>query len=172
MIMKKLTAMIVIIILLFTTVLLSGCEEQIFSEIDELKSSIPNYINVTITTKACLFKWNGSGSNDYFEILPGAEIKIKMDKASGEGRIFYATTGEDGWTPEFTHSFNVYREQPVNLYASLYPSVPRGLSNYSISSYYQQLTWNDIHSQADFGESYHWKPNCEILAYPPDYYEN
>ena len=165
----KLKIIAICIFLIFATIFLSGCEEQIFSEIEDLKSSTANYINVTITAKASLHIWQTHYASPNYIALPGADIKIKMDKASGEGRIFYATTGENGWTDEFTHSFNVYREQPVNIYASLYPSVPTGYSNYTISSYYEQLTWDYIYSQAEMGGSYHWRPTCEIIAYPPWY---
>ena len=168
--MKKIYVILLCFLLMLTSLFLSGCEEKITDVIGDFDASKPNYINVTITASASLFKWKWVPSlGEKFEKLPGVDIKIKMDKASGEGRIFYTTTGEDGWTPEFTHSFKVYREQPVNIHASLYPSVPAGLSNYSISQYDERLIWEDIHSQADFGESFHWEPTCEIIAYPPDY---
>ena len=146
--MKKHLIVIGIIVLLLA-VGLSGCEE--FLDIE-----LPKDEYITVTVKAAaqfVYEVSEDMANIELAGVPGMEIKITMDKAGGEYKDFYGTTDENGDTKTYSHTFKLYREQPINIYANLYSDVPDFLKNYSISSDSMRITWDEIHAKADFGES-------------------
>ena len=135
--------------ILLLVVGLSGCEE--FLDIELPKDE---YITVTVKASAdFVYEVSEGLANVELAGVPGMEIKITMDKAGGEYKDFYAITDENGDTNDYSHTFKLYREQPINIYANLYSDVPNFLKNYSISSDFIRISWDEIHAKADFGES-------------------
>jgi hypothetical protein len=169
--MEKPVIFFICLSLVFASLTLSGCDE-ILDTMEKGGSLSVNYINVTVSVRSTINKivrWTHDGLSMDVTGVPDLEIKIKVDKASGESKIFYGTTDIQGSTDYYTHNLHLYREQPVNMYANLYSEVPDELKNYTISSAYLQITWDEIHAEADFGESWSANYNLEIWAYPPDY---
>jgi hypothetical protein len=171
--MKKIYVISLCFLMIFSTLFLSGCEEQITDFLEDTGSGKVNYINVTINVIAefkKIINWTPETTMNEIGVVTGAEIKIKVDKASGESKLFYGVTNEAGQTNKYTHSLKLYREQPVNLYANLYSEVPDELKNYTINSAYIQITWEEIHAKADFGENYETTRYLEIMAYTPGFF--
>ena len=85
---------------------------------------------------------------------PASELWIPINKLNQfKYKDFYAITDENGDTNDYSHTFKLYREQPINIYANLYSDLPDFLKNYSISSDFIRISWDEIHAKADFGES-------------------
>jgi len=135
------------IVSLFVLISLSGC--------DELDFETENYIVVTINCGARVYVERGDpniGAN--LENLGGAEVKIDMVKAGGETKTFYrTTTSEFGYITPVEGTFNLYKEQPITVYATVY-STPVGYEDVSWPMRSKTWTWDQIYpSMADFGGS-------------------
>ena len=162
----KIKIIVICVLLILATISFSGCE-KILDDMENLESAGINYINVTIAASADLHLLLDC-DGEYEMGVGEVEIKIKMDKASGENKIFYGTTDGYGVTPKYTHSFKVYREQPVNIYASISGDVPEYLKNHSFTSAYEQYDWEYIDARGDFGDTVKIDTTLKIKAVPPE----
>jgi len=146
------------IIVLFVLVGLSGCV------IEDEKA---DYIKVTVTLTGGFWKSTNNIMRPH-EPVSGVELKLMMVKDGGERMEFYRTTDEGGETSACTHTFNVYKEQPVELTASLFSEVPAELKNYTIGgAAYAVIPWAQIDGAADLGGSYSTSYSLSLFAYPP-----
>lgn len=143
--MKK-NVVIILIFVLVMTITFTGC-------LDEFEEK--NYIAVTVNCSVRVVVERGDpdiGVN--IENLEGVEVKIDMVKAGGETKTFYRTTsGTTGYTAPVEGTFNLYKEQPITVYARVW-TYPEGYENITFPVKSRTWTWDQIYPEmADFGGS-------------------
>ena len=134
---------------MFFSLILTGCEEDLPEEIEDFLDPTPNYITVTVSARARAI-YQSTDSNGIVATSPnnGVQVQIKIQKAGGEHAVWDKVTDSNGYTGTVTASFDVYKEQPVEVSAR-----PQG---FAANRYgYKVFTWNDIWHLAGekFGQS-------------------
>ena len=129
-----------------------GCEEE------EPK---PDYIKVVVKVSSTLNTRNlNINLTSCDSINLNVPMKVVITKAGGENFVLFPSTGS-----EFCYfdtepvSFNLYREQPIEVEISS-EYVPAG---YTQSEGYSLLEWEDVYPAKDFGETYTW--NASAIVY-------
>lgn len=145
---RKITLLILI---LFIGSFFYGCEDW-FKE-DEKE----NYIIVSIGAKGWLRLKNSN--NEEFacpEILHNTLIRVDAIKAQGLRHNLTLEIEEDcGFDSYGTLvTFNLYKEQDIFIYAHV-ESVPDEYMQITDSDH---LSWAEVYSKKDFGETYTWYP--------------
>lgn len=138
---KKLIA--IGIILGFLVVGLSGCEE-----LEELLDK-PDYITVTVNCLVEVYL-------DYNIIGKDILVRVEIIKAGGERVSEIIKTDAYGKSPkEVTGTFKLYREQSITCIANvILSSVEQNYSNHLVfNGASRTITWDEIYSASDFGES-------------------
>jgi hypothetical protein len=136
---------------LFLTLCFSGCEE--FEEED--------YITVNINAKINGYLMDKTGYSP--DVIPnGIPLHISMVKAGGERLDFDKTSDQNGIY--VTGSFNLYREQPIDIYAYANGNYSIYLPGPGVSA---TLTWETVDAAADFGETYTWSPTLYVTLVEP-----
>ncbi|MFC2069284.1 hypothetical protein ACFLTP_09825 [Chloroflexota bacterium] len=152
--MKRLSIILTtVLMLLFTGVGVVGCEDINFEGCD----FNPNYITVVVQTQVCLERpgWDG------------AQVKIEINKADGERVEFEKTVGPNQCTDVVEATFQVYKEQPVNVVVFMVSGAggePWDPNKWEIwKGNKQTLLWGTIDSGHDFGDTYFWNPTLSIM---------
>jgi len=139
------------------SVMLTGCEffgpGPSDSDPGSTSGTEQNYIIVTVKARVqAIFENRSFDTGEPFDViaLAGRNIKIKITKAGGENAIFNKITDSGGFTDLVDATFNVYKEQPVDVFAdfSSKQSFP-----FEYAYGYEKFTWEQIWEVAGgFGE--------------------
>ena len=148
---------IVILAIMLITLGSGGCEGFSCAEI--------NYIVVHFNADVCVAFADGKSSPQSV-MWSGAQVEIVIIKAGGERVQFDKYTGSGGCTETVSGTFEVYKEQPVEVkVCPLYGVIPDfsggGFLDYSLHKYSNNtaiLNWSDIYPANDFGDTYYWNP--------------
>ena len=160
--MKKILIIMLLFITTFIFTFFSGCEE-----LDEMidDSTKPNYINVIVNTDASvLYKYTyyandgTTASTDMWK--NSTTVRFDMIKSQGETHTFYRTTDSAGKTEIATASFQLYKEQPIECIAYV-----EGVEKDIYPPSTKTLTWKQVKSVKDFGETYVWNVNHDIVGH-------
>ena len=131
-------------LVMFVSLMLTGCEE-----LEEFLDLTPNYITVTVSARAKALLQH-TDSNGIIVDTPyrNGLIRLKIEKARGENAVWDVTTDLSGYTAAKSASFDVYKEQNVEVHAR-----PQG--DKAISYGYKVFTWAEIWRLAgeEFGKS-------------------
>jgi len=142
---------------MFLGVVLTGCLPE-----PEPK---PEYITVTVQARAnanIRYK-RYDGSLVSTEPLAGATVRIEIWKAGGENAIFNRETDSGGLTEMVAATFNVYKEQPVDVIAWITAIKGEKVSGSPIGK--AKFTWQDIWWAAGgFGESCTFSPTIYVYT--------
>lgn len=133
-----------------------GCEEE---------KQKPDYITVNITIQGWINELDSlnapSESWRCSEVCKNHQVKIKMQKAGGELFEEYKVTNEQ-CSFNSTATFQLYREQPIELWASSKNDVI-GYQEYGA---YRIINWDEVYPANDFGDTYnHYQP-MELFIIP------
>ena len=119
-----------------------------------------NYIYVVVTGNAKVWGYDdGKGELVYF---PNMQIDMEIRKSGAVKKTGTFTTDENGDTiGNICHTVKVYKEQRVRVTGNLRTVLPQYYidEGYSVSQFtYEELTWNQIKSSANWGGTYSWSP--------------
>lgn len=127
-----------------------------------------NYITVIVQTRACATVIQKK-YQEYTNQAPfaGAVFRIEIIKAGGERVTETRTADASGCTDVVTATFQVYKEQPVEVNAWFLsgskPSEWGGeeidLVDMEIVNNFEYLNWQQLDAAADFGDTYYWNPD-------------
>lgn len=164
--MKKILIMPLLIIIPIIFTFFSGCEE-----LDQMieSSTKPNYVNVIITADATvLYKFtfyakDGSTASTQINVND-TTVRFDMIKAGGETYTLYRVTDSAGKTQTASATFKLYKEQPIECIATA-----EGVDNELYSSSVKTLTWDQVSSAKDFGETYTWIVHHDIVGNKIEY---
>lgn len=133
---------------MFLSLTLTGCED-LPEELDDFLDPTPNYITVTVIARARAI-YQSTDDNGITVTSPndGVVVHIKIQKAGGENSVWDKNTDSNGYTETVTATFDVYKEQPVEVKA-----LPQGFEADRYGS--KVFTWNEIWHLAgeEFGKS-------------------
>lgn len=152
------------ICIMFLILMLTGCESSGPNTADNGLYT-PNYIKVTVGVRvqAVHVEYDEYAVKDGEKVewhrevlssgpLTGITIKIIIEKAGGENSIFYRTTDSSGFTEIGEATFNVYKEQPVTVFAEI--TVQRNHPHFDYFWGWEEYTWEQIWEAAGgFGKS-------------------
>lgn len=136
---------------------LCACSDD--SQSPEEEEPKPNYITVVVkTTGIC----HGQDDQGHIHAIPNLTVKVDIIKASGRTISFEAPTSETGQFQGPDAVFELYRQQPITCSGT----VIGGLDDlpYVFSRKTLTLTWQQVSSVKDFGETYTWKPHLIIFG--------
>ena len=162
--MKKIFA--VIIVILFLTISLSGC--------DELNE--PNYIIANVSCVVTVYAriYDAIWDVTLDKPVSNIQVRIEINKAGGERFIdvIYPEGGAQfGKTVAF-NSFNVYKEQPLYFIGNIeLDTIPTEYSNYTFNSDIKKIEWSEINSNAEEG-TFSKTVTLTIVGTPPDLIED
>ena len=164
--MKKIVIIQLLILIPIIFSFFSGCEE-----LDQMieSSTKPNYINVVVTADATvLYKFifyakDGSTASTQMNVTD-TNVRFDMIKAGGETHTLYRVTDASGKTQTATASFKLYNEQPIECIATA-----EGVDKELYSSSTKTLSWNQVNSSKDFGETYTWVVHHDIIGLREQY---
>jgi hypothetical protein len=172
--MKKSIVITICFLLIISTIFLSGCQESILDTNGDSGPSNVDYINVEAKIRADFLKvvnWSDDGAVNEWEGVSGVEIEINVNKSGDENKTFLGFTDSKGKTTKYTQSFKLYKDQSINIFANLNNEVPDELRNFTINNASEQITWEEVFAEADFGETFEGTNILEIIAYPQEYFE-
>ena len=129
-------------LILFLSVVLSGCDE-----LEELNK--PNYITVNVVSSATVY----TVTETLDTLTPDINVMFEIVKAQGEKFEFYRLTTSSGSTESVACSFKLYKEQFIRSYAQP-TGVPTGAAKDM-----KELSWATVSSVSKMGESYDWNVN-------------
>ncbi len=133
---------------MFLSLMLTGCEEDLPEDVEDFLDPTPNHITVTVQASARAY-FEHTGSNGIVVTSPntGVGIQIEIQKARGENVVFERTTNDNGYTDVVVGTFDVYKEQPVEVWAR-----PQG---FEAKRGYKIFTWDMLWHIAgqEFGQS-------------------
>jgi hypothetical protein len=104
-------------------------------------------------------------------VVHGAFVDIDINKAGGERQTFKRVTLQDGYTTSFSATFNVYKEQYVQIIANIDSTSnfsnaindPK-YTNYVWNSALENIKWNQIDQSYNFGDSATFKNTINIAG--------
>ena len=133
-----------------------GCEDE---------GPKPDYITVNITLQGWLNQvdsLNAPGQTWLCsEVCKSHQVKIKIQKDQGE-MVEEIKVTNDQCSFNLSASFKLYREQPIEMWASSNNDIP-GYSEYGA---YRILTWDEVYPANDFGDTYNHYQTMEIFLVP------
>ena len=124
-----------------------------------------NYITVVVQSQVCAevgdFQWEG------------AQVSIEINKAGGERVTFDKITDANGCTDIVEATFNVYKEQYVEIIARpISGQIPQYYwylfgeeydpSNCLVLGNSGRLLWSKISKDNKFGDTYYWNPIVQL----------
>ena len=115
--------------------------------------------------------------------MQGSQVMIEINKADGERVQFEKTIDKNGCADIVQGTFQVYKEQPVNVIARIVSlNIQEGRydiqyegglvspDKYRVYSNKQTLLWEQIRSKVDFGGTYYWNPVINVsIDFSPAY---
>jgi len=145
-------------LLLISGAFTEGCEDE-----EEPK---PGYITVNITIQGWINQADSlnapSGTWECSEVCKNHQVNIKIHKAQGETFEEIKVTNAQCSFNSTGASFKLYREQPIEMWASSKNDIP-GYSEYGA---YRIITWDEVYPAYDFGETYNHYQTMELLVIP------
>lgn len=143
-------------ILFISGVFLGSCEEE------EPK---PDYITVNITIQGWINELDSLNAPPETWVCSAVckshQVKIKMQKAGGQTFEEIKVTN-DQCSFSSTASFQLYREQPIEMWASSNNDV----TGYAEYGAYRIITWDEIYPAHDFGDTYNHYQTMELFLVP------
>jgi len=129
-----------------------GCEEE--------EKPKPDYIKVLVKVSGLLNNNNlNTNTISCDSINLNVPMRVVITKAGGENFVLFPTTGAGSCAYNSEQvSFNLYREQPIEVDVST-EYVPAG---YTQSEGYSLLEWENVYPGKDFGETYSWQPSVNV----------
>lgn len=152
--MRKTRFLIMFIMILILLLGLVGCDDLGL-----------NYITVVVQSQVCAevgdFQWEG------------AQVSIEINKAGGERVTFDKITDANGCTDIVEATFNVYKEQFVEIIARpITGQIPQDYwdtlgeeydpLNCQVFGNSSRLLWSTISKDNKFGDTYYWNPTVQI----------
>ncbi|MEJ2594456.1 MAG: hypothetical protein P8100_04875 [bacterium] len=122
-----------------------GCQEK-----DEAK---PDYITVVVSSSIETLTCLPDGTN--YQTDDPYQFRLEMIKAGGE-RFVFDLTSSNGWTDIKKGSFKLYREQFIDVVAS----IQGGTWDRNTRT----LFWKDVYPTKDFGEEYFWIAHVSLCV--------
>lgn len=145
--MKK-SHVIISLILLFSLVFLSGCEELV-----DLNK--PDYIDVFVTCDVHTVLFPPMESMDDPQTLPAKYLQVNVEiiKAGGERVDGVVYSDSSGKTGSVSASFKLYREQPITCVANVaIESANAEYPEYTFNSDSKTIPWSEMYPANDFGD--------------------
>ena len=145
-----------IIISLIGLLFISGdfvgsCDEEIEPK--------PDYIIVNVTAEGfLLFKNTGSIEGSCIDTTKDVPIRVDVTEGGGEQSNFFLQTSEQCEFTTETVTIKLYREQQIEIKAYA-EQVPGG---YTQVRGRDNLSWEEVYSIKDFGETYYYTSNVTI----------
>ena len=155
--MKK-QVLVIGIIILFLTMCCSGCE-LLEEKDDYITVKVGAMAGVTIKQETAPYSPEKPG----YIFAGNALVRIEIVKAGGEREEADLVAGALGMTSWVEATFKLYREQDIMVYAQL----PNGYDYEGVvyqGSKIATLPWNAVYPAVDFGETYNWEVNVDIVA--------
>ena len=157
---------IIIVLILFLTIALSGC--------DELNK--PNYIIANVSCVVSVFARYYDPYEDSIidTIVTNVMVNVEINKAGGEKytEIIYPEDSEGSGKTAISASFNVYKDQPLYFIGNIVlDTIPTEYSNYTFNSDIKKIEWSEINSNAEEG-TFSKTVTLTIVGTPPDLIED
>jgi len=136
---------------------IGGCDEE------EPKA---DYITVNITIQGWVNEIDSlnapPNSTSCTEVCKNHQVKVKIQKAQGETFEEFKVTNDACSFNSTGASFKLYREQPIEMWASSKNDIP-GYTEYGA---YRIITWYAVYPAYDFGDTYNHYQAMELFVVP------
>ena len=131
---------IVMITLVFSTIVFSGCEELDDSD----------YITVTVdcTVQVSVMDYST------LKMIENALVRVEIIKAGGEKVSELVSTNDLGMGVQtIKGTFQLYREQPITCVANVVLTSVEQYSDFTFNSAVYTISWSEIYPAYNFGDS-------------------
>jgi len=132
---------IVILGVIFLSILLCGCIDDIFPDSLSAKNK------VVVTVQASAFVEEYDYVSQIYKPVTNKTVNFEVTKTGGESFQFYAQTGQDGYAEFPEVGYNLYENQVITVYFST-----DGVTDS------ETLTFSAIYDESETDQTFTWDP--------------